>query len=878
MVNEPSPRGGSRGAGPPGDTADSVATRLRLLRSILGLSQEQLARRLGVSFATVNRWESGKTTLSARAASAVAALEAEVAAASDGAADAGAADAGAGDAGAGAGTRRAAQAAQAESKPRPSLPVAQSSFVGRERELADLTRLLRHSRLLNLTGPGGAGKTRLAIELARRNYTDDVVFVPLESVRLRGALAVAVASSLGVHDQPGTPLTRSLRTALIAEPRLLLLDGAEAVREQVADLAAELLAGVPGLRMLVTSRVVLGVPGEVCWAVPPLECPSVAADAADISACDAVQLFVARATERVPGFSAADFAPHAIAELCRRLDGLPLAIELIAGWVGTLSIREILQQRAVLLDSDPAHAGQHRSRKLTDVLQVSYDLLQPDQRRMAAMLSVFAGPFGLDDMQAVLELDDAAAASTARLLVDSSWLAVIRGTEQNLFSMLDTIRSFAALQLDETGERAAVRRRHALRMAELAAASEWELVGPDVARWTSRMEAAVPDLAAALQWADDNGDIDLGLDISGALWRWWLFRGRLVVGRTRLARFLTLAGDRTDQRTGRAYCSAAVLAAENGDYAEAIKAAELALRIFEPVGDTKRMTLAATVLGSAHRYLGDSAAARHSYQMAMDLRDGLVDAQTVAVLNNLAVLELDEGELDRARELFEQVLVVKRQIGEQRSIAISLLNLAEVHVRTGRWAAADATLREALGMAGGSPQLTGGIRCGQGNVAAGRGNWAQAAEHYRVAIGLGQLGGHPDVIIEAMIGLAQVAKQDGRTDEGAQHLREAQVLATRIASPKWTAEVQAALEDLSGPAALPGNLTKRQAEVLRMLAAGLTNKQIATELYLSPATVERHLATIYGKLGVGSRVEAARFAIEHGLAEPADTSGGNADG
>jgi DNA-binding NarL/FixJ family response regulator len=225
------------------------------------------------------------------------------------------------------------------------------------------------------------------------------------------------------------------------------------------------------------------------------------------------------------------------------------------------------------------------------------------------------------------------------------------------------------------------------------------------------------------------------------------------------------------------------------------------------------------------------------------------------------------------------VLVVKRQIGEPRSIAVSLLNLAEAQIRTGQWAAADATLREALGLAGGSPQLTGGIRCNQGNVAARRGNWSQAAEHYRAAISLAQVGGHPDVIIEATIGLARVAKQDGRADEAAQLVREAQVLAARIGSPKWTAEVRAALAELTGPAApLPGNLTKRQAEVLGMLAAGLSNKQIATELYLSPATVERHLATIYGKLGVGSRVEAARFAIEHGLAERADASGGTADG
>ena len=307
--------------------AESVAARLRFLRSTLGLSQEQLARRLGVSFATVNRWESGRTQLSPRALAAVAGLEAEV----------------------------------GRSDP---LPVARSTFVGRQRELAELSRLVSQARLVTLIGPGGAGKTRLATEVLARDFAGaGVVFVPLEQIRYPRTLVTALASRLQVHDQQGTLLTESLQAALTASPRLLLLDGAERLADQVAELAADLLGSVPELRIVVTSRVVLGVPGEICWTVPPLACPSVAAGAADIAASDAVQLFIARASERLPDFRAADVAPHAIAELCRRLDGLPLAIELIAGWVGTLSIREILQQRAVLLDADPAGSGQHGGRR-----------------------------------------------------------------------------------------------------------------------------------------------------------------------------------------------------------------------------------------------------------------------------------------------------------------------------------------------------------------------------------------------------------------------------------------------------------------------------------------------------------------------------------
>jgi predicted ATPase/DNA-binding XRE family transcriptional regulator len=281
-----------------GDDPDPAA-RIQRLRARLGLSQEQLARQLGVSFATVNRWESGRTQMSARASRALAEFE--------------------------------ARAAAGDGPPTAGLPVAQSSFIGRAAELTELSQIIATSRLVSLVGPGGAGKTRLAIEAIRRGrQAAEVAFVPLEPVRQPASLVPAVASCLRVRDQPGLSLQECLAAALTAAPRLLLLDGAEHLRDAVAELAGQLLTASGGLRIVVTSRVVLGVPGEVCWTVPPLECPSAAAGASDIAASDAVRLFIARAHERMPGFASADVAPHAIAELCRRLDGLPLAIELAA--------------------------------------------------------------------------------------------------------------------------------------------------------------------------------------------------------------------------------------------------------------------------------------------------------------------------------------------------------------------------------------------------------------------------------------------------------------------------------------------------------------------------------------------------------------------
>jgi predicted ATPase/DNA-binding CsgD family transcriptional regulator/DNA-binding XRE family transcriptional regulator/Tfp pilus assembly protein PilF len=840
----------------PGST-DSVGERLRELRRRLGMSQEQLARRLGVSFATVNRWESGRTQISAKAAAALAEVEADAVAGETGVS----------------GT---------------ALPVARSGFVGRERELAELTQLLQQSRLVTLIGPGGAGKSRLAAEVLSRGALSDtdVVFVGLEQVRYPRTLASALASRLQVHDQRGTPLIQSLRTVLSAGGRkLLLLDGAERLADQVAELAGELLDAVPELRIMVTSRVVLGLPGEVCWTVPPLACPSVAAGVTEIAGSDAVQLFIARASERQPDFRATDVAPHAIAELCRRLDGLPLAIELIAGWVGTLSIREILQQRAVLLDSEPAKPG---GRRLADVLQVSYDLLTAEQQRRLAMLSVFAGSFRVADVRAVLGVDAPAAIATVRALVDSSWLVVARGAEQNVFSLLETIATFAALQLEKSQDGPAARQRHALHFASVAAESEQQLAGPDATGWAARLEAAVADLDLTMHWADEQGEADLGLSVSSALWRWWLFSGRLAVGRGWLARFLAAVGDRDDEATGRAYCSAAVLAAENGDYSEAVRQAELAMAIFGPLDLKLRMTLAATVIGSANRYLGNHEGARRGFERAMELRAGLGDRRGMSVaINNLALLELDDGDLNRARELFEQALAIKREFGEQRSIAIGLANLADVLIRTSQWDKAETVLAEGAGLAVENPQLIGTIACNQGALAAHRQDWALATERFETAIAASQAGGHPHDVIEAMIGLGRMHAQAGDHEAAVGRLRAAIALATEIGNPQRLTAAEAALAevtsqhgarqpgqavrvaaDVDAPRQLPRpkNVTGRQAEVLALLAAGLSNKQIAAELYLSIATVERHLATIYRNLGLGGRVEAARFAMENGLA------------
>jgi ATP/maltotriose-dependent transcriptional regulator MalT len=464
-------------------------------------------------------------------------------------------------------------------------------------------------------------------------------------------------------------------------------------------------------------------------------------------------------------------------------------------------------------------------------------------------------------------------ARAIRGLVDSSWLLVDRG-EPNRFSMLATMRLFAAARLDERDEGPLVRRRHAEHFAALAIGSEHGLAGPEAASWAARLEAAVADLDVALRWAA-GGDIDLGLRMSAALWRWWLTSGQLAAGRGWLGRFLARAAQRRDEESGRVFCSAAVLAAENGDYPEAVRLAKIALGIFDALGLQEPGAFAATVLGSAHRYLGDRDAARRCFQAALDLRAKLDDRRGLSVvMNNLALMALDEGDLVLARENLEQSLVIKRQLGDQNSLAIGLANLSDVLIRSGELDGARRALGEAAELAEvlGNPQLTGLLEANRGFLAAEQDRWAESAAHFQAAALAHEEGGQAHDIVVALTGLGRAVHRLGRPDEAARHLRAAEALAAGIANPQRLADVRAALAEIgetADAAALPDGLTVRQVDVLRLLAAGLSNKQIAAELSLSPVTIERHLATVYRKLGLGGRVEAARYAVTHGLAAPA---------
>ena len=814
--------------------------RLRELRAELGLSQEKFAHRLGVSFATVNRWETGRGPIPKRAASALRELAEEF-------------------------RRQDAAPGTTAARREPG-----ADFVGRTGELAQLRGLAATHRLLCLVGPGGVGKTRLALELARSLGPGlPTTFVELGSIRDPRLITSAIAARSGARDRPGATGTEAMLAALGTAPRLLLLDEAEQVRDEVSDVAAKLLDNAPALRILVTSRRALGAPGERTWAVPPLACPPLGASVQVFAESDAVRLFAARARERVARLDLVGADLRLVGELCRRLGGLPLAIELLAGWTGTLSVAEILAHQETLIDGRPGAHGD--ADVLRGVIEASYALLDEAERALLPRLAVFAGPFTLGDAHAVTGVAIPELIHSIRALADASWLHVHGDEQENRFVLLATIRSYAALRQAAAEGECGLRERHARHFAALAVESSSGLTTPEASGWRARMDASWPDVEQALAWADEENESELGLEAAAALWRWWLTSGRLAEGRAWLDRLLAAPHDRTGLPAARALASAAVLASENGDYPRAAEQGAAALRVFEARGDREAAAFAATAVGSAQRYLGDLPAARRSFERAMRLRRALADRRGVSVsLNNLALIALDEGEQERALELFEESLLIKRQLGEPRAVALGLVNLSDVLLRSRRLDRAERAVEEALVLAEGlvDRQLTGTLRCNQARLDEERGDFETAAAHYAEAVEGHRAAGQPHDVVVALIGLGRALHRLGRGGEAVKQLRDAEAIAADIGNSTHLAGVRAALAEIGELSRIPPptGVTPREAEVLGLLGRGMSNREIAAALYLSVSTVERHLATVYRKLGLRGRVEAARFAVANGLA------------
>jgi predicted ATPase/DNA-binding SARP family transcriptional activator len=556
--------------------------------------------------------------------------------------------------------------APAPVKPRSktNLPIPGTPFLSREKELAEVMNLLSgdEPRLVTLTGPGGTGKTRLAVQaagLATDGYSEGVWWVPLASLRDPELVLPTAARAIGAKN--------ALAEHIGEGHMLLLLDNFEQVVEAAPDLS-DLLAGCPNLRVLATSRQQLRVHGEVEYRVPTL------------AEREAVELFCAR-SQLEPD--------EEIAELCRRLDNLPLAVELAAARTSILSPAQILErisQRFDLLTGGPRDADP-RQKTLHATIEWSHDLLTRPERLLFARLSVFAGGCTLDAAEQVADAD----LDTLQSLLEKSLLH--RSGER--YWMLETIREYAAGGLDDE-----TRVRHAEWFLALAEEAEPELIGAAQAVWLGRLDTEHDNLRAALMFVRRSGRSVLELRLAGALWRFWYLRGFLNEGRSRLEEILAAAGGDLGVEHEKVLYGAAVLAHRLGDYDRAERLAAERLAISREQGDPKLIASSLLCLGLMVDAKGEPERALALYAECVDLARAQGDKFVLAMtINNIGDLALSQGDDETARSRFEEALALFREISNTPGIALTLSNLGEVARMQGRIDEANALWHEALGLA-----------------------------------------------------------------------------------------------------------------------------------------------------------------------------------
>jgi predicted ATPase/class 3 adenylate cyclase len=627
-----------------------------------------------------------------------------------------------------------------------NLPAPAGPLVGRVRELRELAALLARAdvRLLTLTGAGGAGKTRLASALAAacvERYRNGVFFVALASLRDSALVVPSVTQALGVREVPGQALAETLVEHLRERELLLFLDNFEQVTE-AAGLLSELLAAAPSLTVLVTSRAPLRVSGEHCYPVPPLSLPDPActSDLEELRASEAVSLFTARAQAASPGFDLGAQNAQAVAGICLRLDGLPLALELAAARVTVLPPAALLGRLSKRLDvlTGGARDLPARQQTLRATLAWSYDLLPDDEQALFARLGVFSGGATLAAAEAVCGADPLEGLAA---LLDGSLLQREEDEAgEPRFRMLETVREYALERLDARGELETLRRRHADRFLVVAEEAEPHLLGAEEAEWLARLEREHQNLRAALTSFRDVGERERELRLASAVSDFWRIRGYISEGRRWLEDALAGDAERTAVSV-KALCEVSYFADRQGEHEQAKACAERALRISREIGDREGLWRALIRLGGLAQDEREYERACTYYDESLALANSLGDTSLIGMsLGDLGLLARDEGDYERATVLQRESLTCARQNAHPVTVAIALANLAEVTLLRDRPEEASALASESLLIcdATASPDLMEACLEIIGAIAAHQGDGDRAARLFGAASRLRQ--------------------------------------------------------------------------------------------------------------------------------------------
>lgn len=748
--------------------------------------------------------------------------------------------------------------------PRARLPQPLTNFIGRERTIASLIDAFDTSRLVTLTGIGGAGKTRLAIQLAGEladRFPDGIWFVELGSLADPALVPQMVAETLGIREQPGRPLRTTLVDAFRHKRSLIALDNCEHLIAACGALVVELLQGCLWLTVLATSRHALDVEGELVYPVPPLAMPEPSPSLSAHSAAEyeAVQLFVERARSVAPSFSLSDRNVGTVAELCRRLDGMPLAIELAAARLKVLSVEQILDrlsQRFRLLTADRRDRPP-RHQTLRATMDWSFQLLTDQEQRLLRRLSVFAGGFALDAAEQVTAgagIESSEVLDLLAELVDKSLVMVEPHDGSQRYRLLETIREYSLERLGGAGEEAALRDRHRDWYISFALQADAEVHGHHAPSWLERLDTDHDNLRAALAWCQERTDPTAGLRLAAALGWFWYLRGYPGEGRMWLARFLPAADDAGIFDRAKALNRAGILAWSQSDYVEAIRFLQAALQLLDQVSAPIETSLALNILGNiAYQPHGDYAQARGLFEQASATSKEAGDQWGMAFsLHNLGRVLWRQGIYDRAAALLEESRRAFEAVGDRLGMAWALHSLGLVARSQGELDQAETNHMESLELfreLNEKAHYAVGVNS-LGALARLRGDYARALALSEESTALFRELGDKAGIALSLYSLSMAALCLGHLDRALAQVRES--LALRRELGDW----RGVAESLEGVAAVAAARDPERAACLTGAAEAL-REHLGTPLPPSDrAGYDQMISALHAALGEGGFVKA----------------------